>query len=74
MAHSDQDLTVFITNRRLDSYANGYLEELKAEARIVDPGMTRPGRGQHAVNRQASAPNWPPPPGAGLARHACLFS
>ncbi len=32
---SDQDLTVFITNRRLDSYANGYLEELRAEARIV---------------------------------------
>jgi len=32
---TDQDLTAFITNRRLDSYANGYLEELKAEARIV---------------------------------------
>ena len=32
---TDQDLTLFITNRRLDSYANGYLEELKAEARIV---------------------------------------
>ncbi|QGX98246.1 peptidylprolyl isomerase [Roseovarius faecimaris] len=32
---TDQDLTLFITNRRLDSFANGYLEELKAEARIV---------------------------------------
>jgi peptidyl-prolyl cis-trans isomerase SurA len=33
---SDQDLTLFITNRRLDSFANVYLEELKAEARITD--------------------------------------
>jgi len=32
---TDQDLTAFITNRRLDSFAQGYLEELKAEARIV---------------------------------------
>ncbi|MFK7937755.1 MAG: peptidylprolyl isomerase [Roseovarius sp.] len=32
---TDQDLTLFITNRRLDSFANGYLEELKAEARII---------------------------------------
>lgn len=32
---TEQDLTRFITNRRLDSYAEGYLEELKAEARIV---------------------------------------
>lgn len=33
---TDQDLTLFITNRRLDSFSNGYLEELKAEARIID--------------------------------------
>lgn len=33
---TDQDLTRFITNRRLDSYAQGFLEELKAEARIVE--------------------------------------
>ncbi len=33
---SEQDLTLFITNRRLESFANGYLEELKAEARIVE--------------------------------------
>ena len=33
---TEQDLTLFITNRRLDSFANGYLEELKAEARIVE--------------------------------------
>lgn len=32
---TEQDLTAFITNRRLDSFAQGYLEELKAEARIV---------------------------------------
>lgn len=32
---TEQDLTLFITNRRLDSFANGYLEELKAEARII---------------------------------------
>ena len=35
-APSEQDLTLFITNRRLESFANGYLEELKAEARIVE--------------------------------------
>jgi len=33
---TDQDLTAFITNRRLDSFASGYLEELRAEARIVE--------------------------------------
>ena len=33
---TDRDITVFITNRRLDSFANGYLEELRAEARIVE--------------------------------------
>ena len=32
---SDQDLTGFITNRRIESFANGYLEQLKADARIV---------------------------------------
>ncbi len=33
---TDQDLTAFITNNRLDSFANGYLEELRAEARIIE--------------------------------------
>lgn len=32
---TDQDLTGFITNQRLDSFSRGYLEELRAEARIV---------------------------------------
>ena len=32
---TDQDLTGFITSQRLDNFADGYLEELKAEARIV---------------------------------------
>lgn len=33
---SAEDLTNFIRDRRLDSFANGYLEELRAEARIVE--------------------------------------
>ncbi|WP_371224043.1 peptidylprolyl isomerase [Roseovarius sp. 2305UL8-3] len=33
---TDQDLTAFITNSRLDSFASGYLEELRAEARIIE--------------------------------------
>ena len=33
---TDRDLTRFITNQRLDSFANGFLEELKAEARIIE--------------------------------------
>ncbi len=32
---TDQDLSGFITSQRLDNFASGYLEELKAEARIV---------------------------------------
>ncbi len=33
---SDDDLTNFIRNRRLESFSNGYLEQLKAEARIIE--------------------------------------
>ncbi|RKT34385.1 periplasmic chaperone for outer membrane proteins SurA [Roseovarius halotolerans] len=33
---STEDLTNRIRNRRLDSFANGYLEQLRAEARIVE--------------------------------------
>ena len=33
---SDEDLTSFIRNQRLDSFASGYLEQLRAEARIVE--------------------------------------
>ena len=33
---SAEQLTNFIRNRRLDSFANGYLEQLRAEARIVE--------------------------------------
>jgi len=33
---TEQDLTGFITNRRIESFANGYLEQLRAEARIVE--------------------------------------
>jgi len=33
---SAEELTNFIRNRRLESYAAGYLEELRAEARIVN--------------------------------------
>lgn len=33
---SSEELTSFIRNRRLDSLANGYLEQLRAEARIVE--------------------------------------
>ena len=33
---SAEDLTNFISSRRLDSYASGYLEQLRAEARIVE--------------------------------------
>lgn len=33
---TEQDLTGFITNRRLESFANGYLEQLRADARIVE--------------------------------------
>lgn len=33
---SAEELSNFITNRRLESYANGYLEQLRAEARIVE--------------------------------------
>ena len=32
---SDDELTNFIRNQRLDSFANGYLEQLRAEARII---------------------------------------
>ncbi|MEQ9258279.1 MAG: peptidylprolyl isomerase [Roseovarius sp.] len=33
---SPEELSNFIRNRRLDSYAKGYLEQLRAEARIVE--------------------------------------
>ena len=33
---SPEELTNFIRNQRLDSFANGYLEQLRAEARIVE--------------------------------------
>jgi len=33
---SPEQITGFIRNRRLDSFANGYLEQLRAEARIVE--------------------------------------
>lgn len=33
---SDEDLTNFIRNNRLDSFSTGYLEQLRAEARIVE--------------------------------------
>lgn len=33
---TEQDITGFITNSRISSFANGYLEELRAEARIVE--------------------------------------
>lgn len=33
---SVEDLTNFIRNRRIESFANGYLEQLRAEARIVE--------------------------------------
>lgn len=33
---SAEQITGFIRNRRLDSFANGYLEQLRAEARIVE--------------------------------------
>lgn len=33
---SSEELTNFIRNRRLESLANGYLEQLRAEARIVE--------------------------------------
>ncbi|MFU8777879.1 MAG: peptidylprolyl isomerase [Roseovarius sp.] len=35
-APSVEDLSNFIRNRRLESFANGYLEQLRAEARIVE--------------------------------------
>ncbi len=33
---SDEDLTNFIRGQRLESFSNGYLEQLRAEARIVE--------------------------------------
>ena len=33
---SSEELTNFIRSRQLDSLANGYLEQLRAEARIVE--------------------------------------
>lgn len=33
---SDEDLTGLIRNQRLESFSNGYLEQLRAEARIVE--------------------------------------
>lgn len=33
---SAEEISGFIRNRRLDSFANGYLEQLRAEARIVE--------------------------------------
>lgn len=33
---TDENLTGFIRNQRLESFANGYLEQLRAEARIVE--------------------------------------
>jgi peptidyl-prolyl cis-trans isomerase SurA len=34
---SIDDLTGFIRNQRIQSLADGYLEQLKAEARILEP-------------------------------------
>ncbi len=33
---SDEDLTNFIRNQRLESFGDGYLEQLRAEARIIE--------------------------------------
>ncbi|HKK86930.1 MAG TPA: peptidylprolyl isomerase [Roseovarius sp.] len=33
---TDEDLTNFIRNQRLDSFGEGYLEQLRAEARIIE--------------------------------------
>jgi len=33
---TDEDLTNFIRNQRLDSFGQGYLEQLRAEARIIE--------------------------------------
>jgi peptidyl-prolyl cis-trans isomerase SurA len=35
-APSVEDLSNFIRNQRIESFANGYLEQLRAEARIVE--------------------------------------